>query len=432
MATGGFDALSSNLKIVYPSKALEALVNEEAPFRGALKKKTPPGGRVSEGNLKFGAYLNPPQNVGQLADADNLPTPKDRTQIEFTLTPTLFAGTFQIGWVTKAAANSNKSAYNGGELRRRTEETASDLGKFIEQTYAGTHGTGRRATVEAATTASASFVAAEDLGVILLRENFKVSVRTADGGDTVRDSCDNITISSITRSTRTVTLATGTYTLSAGDSVHVVSKGSQTGLSSLSAMGLPGIVDDGTLVGGTFQGIATARTTYPKLKCIVKDNGGSDRDISEQILVNAVHEVRHISGKRVTDMWSNTGQAEKYIEFVAPDRRYAMPPGGGTTKLSTGYQEGDLVHYAPGVAFKLNISVDMHPGRIYLLCWDTFFHYQAQEMAWWDEGSMLKPVPTDGGFKAAYFAAMAGIENIGCDMPGVNVLIKDLTDPLLS
>lgn len=433
---GEFDQITNALKNVYPSKALEAMTNEETVFRKALMKNLPAGGRASEGILKFGANFSPPQNVGQTIDAGALPAPIDRTQDQFKLVPTIFAGGFEIGWITKKAAKSNKGAFNGGELRRRTEETVSELGKFIEQTYTGTHGTGRRATVDGATSAVATFTAAKPLGALLLKENHRISVRTTDGGATVRNSLDNIRISAINYETRVVTLASGTYTLVDGDHVHVVVGAAQVlapnfgsnGTTNM-ANGLRGLVDDATNATYIHE---LSRTTYPKAKANVSANGGSLRNLTEQVLVRACHENRARSGKKATDLWTGPGQVEKYIEFVAPDRRY-MVSGSGVQGMGTGYKNtGDLVHYAPGVALKFNMSYDISPREIYLLNWDTFFHYISQDMDWWNEGDMLLPTPNSTTYKASYLAFVGSIENIGCDMPLGNTLVKDLKDPIWS
>lgn len=426
---GEFENVTNALKNVYPNRVIEPMVNEEAVFRKALKKNLPAGGRVTEGIVKFGANFNPPQVVGQLVDGGTLPTPGNRTEDQFTLKPTLFAGGFQIGWVTRRAGNTNKSAFNGGELRRRTEESLTDLAKFVETTYTGTHGTGRRARVESDGTNN--FVCSLPEGTQLLRENMFISVRTTDGGNTVRDALGYRKISAINHSTRTVTYtgeaggADDDRTAVAGDHVHPVVEDDQTSLSTLSANGLRGLIDDGTFL-GTVHGLS--RTTYPKLKANVAGNGGTLRNLTEQILIRACHENRARSGKKVTDAWTGPGQVEKYIEFVAPDRRYVVS-GGGTQGMGTGYKEGQLVHYAPGVEMKINVSFDIVPREMYLLNWDTFFHYVAQEMGWWDEGNMLKPTPVSGAYKASYLAYLASIENIGNDFFIGNTVVRDLRDP---
>lgn len=421
---GEFDQISTALKNAYPKSVIDPMVNEETPFRKKLKKSVPAGSKPSEGLVKFGANFNPPQNLGNIADGDTLAPAKDRTQDQASLSPVIFTGSFQIGWTTRRAGNSNASAFNGGELRRRTEETLSNLAKFIESTYTGTHTTGRRARVES--DGANNFVAALPEAALLLRENMYVSTRTTDGGAGVRDSMDLRKITAIDHSTRTVTYDGADQTLVAGDHIHVVTKLAQT---LAPANGLRGIVDDATFT-TTLHGLS--RVTYPKWKANVASNGGTLRNLTEQILVRACHENRARSGKRVTDCWSGPGQLEKYLEFVAPDRRYNVS-GNGTQGMGTGYTEGQMVHYFAGGQFNLNLSYDIVPRELYLLNWDTFFHYVAQDMDWMDEGGMLQPTPdgTNNSYKASFLAFLGSIENIGSDMPIANTVVRDLKDPVV-
>lgn len=432
MAVGGWDAITNGLKIAYPTKNIEPMVNEEAPFRAWLKKSIPAATRVREGTVKFGANFNPPQNVGQILDGGSLPVPKDRTQDQFELVATLFPATFQIGWITRRAANTSKGAFNGGELRRRTEETIADNAKFIEQTYLATTCHGWRCQVNASTTSAVAFVGKKPNGVQVLRENMQVTVRTSATGNssTVDDSCDNIKITAITQSTNTVTFGAG-YSLTADSFVTPVGEGGIDSLHSMNSNGavgngIRGLVDDTTWTTHLHK---LSKTTYPKLKANVKGNSGTKRDLTESILINACHEIRQRSGKRPTDAIMNTGQAEQYIEFVAPDRRYPQT-GKGITPMATGYQEGSLVHYAPGVALNLKVWVDVIPREIFLLNRECVYHYVAQDMGWWDEGAMLKPLPGTNTYKASFFAALASIENIGTDNALAHCVIRDLNDPL--
>ena len=420
---GEFESITAAIKTIYPPKAVEAMTNEDAPFRKALNKQVPAGAMPTEGIVKFGGNLNPPQNQGQLLDGGSLPVPKDRDDVQFQLTPTLYAGGFQIGMITRSAGSSGKSAFNKGELARRTEETLSNLGKFIEQTYTGTHGTGRRARVEASTSSTANFTAALPEGTALLKEKQYISIRTTDGGSTVDSSVDLRSITAINHDTRLVTFSGATASLTAGSHVHPVVEAAQS-ITSVNpfANGLRGLVDDATFL-TTVEGLS--RSTYPKLKSIVNSNGGVLRNLTEAILIRVLHETYTRSGKRPTDCWTGPGQFEKYIEFVAPDRRY-MVPEQGIDVLKTGYKA--LVHVTPSGPINLNLSVDIVPRELYLLNWSTFFHYVAKEMDWWD-GDMLKPTPTSGGFKASYMAHLVSIENIGCDMPLANAVVRDLRDP---
>lgn len=432
MAAGNFDAITNALKVAYPAKAIEPMVNADTPFRRKLNKSVPAGGRVGEGIVKFGGNISPPQNLGNVGENVDLPSPKDRTDVQFQLTPITFTGSMGLGWITRAAFNSGKAAFNGGELRRRTEEAISDLSKYIESSYVGTTGSGWRCKVESTASNSTTFTAKQPEGVRLLRENMKISGRINNGATVSAGAqpLEFFTITALNQDTRLVTHDGGaTIDYTADDTVHPVAYTGQVTTSSTDGYpysnGLRGLVDDGTYL-GTIHGLS--RTTYPKLKSIVSSNGGSLRDLTEQILIRACHESRNRTGKRVTDAWAGPGVVEKYIQFVAPDRRYTVS-GNSTQGKATGYEESQLSHVHSGGGFMINLSFDCIAREMFLLNWDTFFHYVAQEIDWVDDGGMLKLVPGTGGYKSGFLAYLASIENIGCDMPLANTVIRDLRDP---
>jgi hypothetical protein len=329
-----------------------------------------------------------------------------------------------IGWLTKAAADSNKSAFNGGETRRRTEETASNLGKFVEQTYVGTFGSGVRGYVESS--GAGGIVVKQVEGLKLLRDGMKITVRDGANFATIRATLDGVRVASTDPSTRTITTTgTPTYTNAiANDVILPVTKTSQT-VTTLYANGVRGLIDDGTL-SDTIHG--QSRTTYPKLKSYVSGNGGVLRSLSEQIMIRAFHDVRERTGKRITDLWLGPGQVEKYIEFVAPDRR--RPVTGGNYDKSTGYKGvEEFKHYAPGVDVKFNLSFDVLPREMFGFNWDAWFHYVARELDWITDDQMLHLAVGSSTYKARWDAFMASFENIGCDMPAAQIVFRDLKDP---
>ncbi len=452
---GEFQSIVDALKVTYSKKAIEVLINEETPFRKALKKMVPAANKPKGGVLRFYGRLATPQNVAQTGDGGSLVEPKDQADTYFTLTPTIFTGAFKIGWKTRAVAKDNTTSFNGGELRRRTEDTLSDLAKFIEQTYVGTNGSGVRAIVEGALAAPATVVPLENpIGARLLRVNQLVSFRqgTGAGVESLRGTTPNndalriASIDATVPSAHTITLATATNTtnLVDGDGIIIVPT---SGLPELGALissihsvdgatkgihanGLRGLVGDSTSGGTHLQGLL--RSAAPGLaNAQVRANGGVLRNLTESVLISAFNNQVNTTGKRVTDIWTNTGQVEKYIEFVTPDRRVMAAPGRAP-RYATGYDDDTLVHYAPGVAAKFNVSLDIIPREMYLLNWSTFFHYVAEEMDWWD-APMLKPTPggSNSNYKASYLANLGSIENIGNDAPAANTVIRDLRDPLV-
>lgn len=428
--SGLWDTLNATaeaaLKVAYAPKVVEAMVNAETIFRPKLKKSVPAGAKATEGILKFAANFNPPQNLGNTNDGGTLAPAKDRTEKQFTLTPVLFTFSMQIGLVTREIANSNKSAWNGGELRRRTDEVMVDGAKYIESSYTGTHGTGRRARVES--DGANNFVASLPEGTRLLRENMMFSERTTDGGATT--GVDFRKITAIDHSTRTVTYDGADGGLVPGQHIHaaVVEASQDITTANPFPNGLRGLIDDTTFT-STHHGLS--KTTFPKLKANVFSNGGTLRNLTEQLLVRACHEIRARSGKKVTDIWTSEGQMEKYLEFVAPDRRLIRNSPGDTGNMATGYKGTEMVHYGPGIEIKLNYSYDIVPRELFLINWDTFFHYQAKELGWIEGVDRLLLVPVSGGYKGSLIGYPTALENIGCDFPLANGVIRDLKDPAI-
>ena len=115
--------------------------------------------------------------------------------------------------------------------------------------------------------------------------------------------------------------------------------------------------------------------------------------------------------------------------FVAPDRRRAVQ--SGTYDKGTGYKAGELMHYAPDVAARINVSYDVIPREFYYLNWDTFFHYVARAVQWVDDDQMLHLGVGVSTYKATWYAFKAAFENIGCDMPGANGVSRNLKYPFL-
>ena len=426
---GAITDIANSLKVAYPTRAIETMVQAEQVFRPRLARELPAGARLTDGyEIRFGARLSPSQNVGQILDQGSFPYAKDAIDRQFVFKPTIFAADFQIGIMTRFVASSNVAGFNGGEMRRRPEEVISDLGKFIESTYVGTDGSGIRGYVESEPGAN-QIKMKLPWGIRLLRENFYISERIA-AGSTVRDSIDGRTISDMAYDTRIITYSGADQTPVADDPIYVVSETTQT-LTALFANGLRGQIDDGSLAQyiHTLDRTAAGNT---KLKSLVFSNGGERRNLTEQLMIGANHDVWQRVNKRPSTLFMPETQVEKYIEFVAPQRRF---PAVGRERQgkSTGYDVSDLHHFAPGVDMDFMISPDALPGEIYGLTWDSFFLYEAVRLQWLSghDTANLLLLPGTGTHKAGWGAYLVSIENFGTDFPLASWKMTDLKDRAL-
>lgn len=427
MATAGeFENISAELKSKYPnpSHTFEGAFRTEAQYRAKLAKNNDLG--LNEGVATWPVQLDGQWSVGIIADNAAFPTAKNPNDQQATMRPETFATTIQVGLKTTVAANSGASSFHSkGITASRLERAAKELASTIERVYVGSQ-RGRLAIVESDGTDN--FVAAKPTGTTLLEEGMVLEAYTAHTSGSVRDSFSAHKITAINHDTRTVTyvsLATGASddrTLVAGDSIYLSGSYARTPHS------MDDIVDDGTNMGTIFS---LSRTTYPKLKAHVKKNGGVLRNLTEQLMLEAVADPRRLTGKKITRIISNEGQGRKYCEFTAADRRY---PGAteGDPRYVTGYNENSFPFVAPGVNARLEINFEAKPRNIYFLTWDTFFLYEAQPLHWLsgNEGP-LHLSPGSSTFNSAYLAFMCSVENQGNLMPRANSVLGDLVDPIL-
>lgn len=424
------DISTNSLKIFYPPKAVETMAQEELVFRPRLSRSLPPGAKQTDGyQINFGARLSPAQNVAQILDGGNFPIPKDAIDRQFVFKPTVFSGDYQIGLMTRIVASSNVAAFNGGELKRRPEELMGNLGKFIESTYVGTAGDGIRGYVAA--DGVNTLTVAQPHGVRLLPENYYISVRQSAGG-AVRDSLDLRFISDRNFDTRLLTYSGADQLAVANDPIYVVAETTQT-LTALYANGIRGQVDDGTYAQfiHTLDRTAAGNT---KLKSVVLQNGGERRNLTEQLMIQGSNECSLRVGKRPSTFLLPESQIEKYIEFVAPQRRFPAT-GRQTQGKSTGWDVDELHHYAPGTDMDFMKSSDALPGECYGLSWDAFFMYEAFRMQWLSghdvSDLILLPGSNGAAHKAAWASYLVSIENFGTDFPLAHFVIRDLKDRLL-
>jgi hypothetical protein len=422
MATGALEDISDELKTQYPpgSRIFEDPVNLQAPYRKSLAKTELVANEGGVAQLPLG--IARAWNVGSGADISAMTAPIDPTRVQGSVSPELFYGSFQLGVKTRALAKSQKSTFNvGGVLKTRLDDTLKDLGKYMNQVYAGSN-RGRMAVIESVS--ANAFVAALPQGTGLLNKNLRISIFDALTGGAVRTDANARKITVIDKKpggTRAVTYDGADVAAAApGDHVFVHGSYGRTHWS------LRDIVDDGNECLSPF---GKSRNTYPELKAVVHYGTNGRRDLTEQLILNIIAEISDSTGQYVTRALANSGQGRKFVEFIQPDRRY---PGAttGAPKYTVGYDDTSLSIVAPGVNCRLECDTDVVPRSMFFLTWGNFGRYEGMPLDWMDEGELLRLVPTEGGYKAGFLAYVAAIENQVCTMLAANGRLTDLNDPL--
>lgn len=415
MTTGAFQDITTELKNVYPTGTFEEPVNKVAKFRRDLQRVDL---AFNEGIGFFPLGVASAWNIGMIPDIGAFPAPIDPTRVQGKVNPELFVGSFQIGLKTKVAAKSTKGTFNaGGIMADRVENTVAELGKYINRVYVGSTG-GIMATVES-NSGSSTIVLTKPVGAELLNKNMRVDFYT---GSTPRVAL-NTKLTVVNRATRTITYAAANDgTINAGDFVYIANTQGRE------IWTLTQLVGDSTDATPIFTN--GDRNANPELSAFVFRGASGLRDLTEQLMLDAIDAPYRETGRNINKALTNTGQARKYVEFVQAERRY-MGPQGSAPKYTLGYDEDSLQILSPGVNVKLEVDVDVAPRRIYFLAWDCFGRYESMPLDWIDEDTLLKLIPTTGGHLAGFLAYVGCVENIILTMPRANSRLDDLNDPIM-
>lgn len=416
--TGAFVDITAELKNAYPPGSFEEPVNKESFYRKSLTRVEL---TESEGIATFPLGIASAWNVTMIADVGTLPSPIDPTRVQGQVTPELFAGAFQIGVVTKAAARSNRGTFSGGGIYSdRVETTTEDLGKYINKVYCGSH-YGRLGVV-LTNDGSNQVTLDDDNRANLTEKNMRVQFYDALTGGSVRATSDGAKLTAVNKDTGQLTYdGSNDAAIAPGDSLFI------NGSYGRSIWTLPMIVGDSSDAASIF---GKSRTTYPELSALIYRSTSGNRDLTEQLMLFAIDGPRRETGKRITRAISNSGQARKYVEFIQGERRYPGP-SGKAPRYTVGYDDESLQIIAPGVNCRLEVDFDITPRRMYFLCWDTFGLYESMPMDWLDDDTLLKMIPTSGGHKAGFLSYIGSVENQINVMPRANSRLEDLNDPIL-
>lgn len=374
-----------------------------------------------------------PQNIGTPGEAGNLPTAKQRTEIQGRLRAGQFVGDFEISFMLEAAG-SERGTWSKNEVKKHSWETLRDLVKHRNRIYAGTYGTGVLATVAATTGAANAFVAkltasgtgrswgSSGQGASLLRKNMLIDVVT--GGGATEIAARKIT--AIAKATRTITFDGAATVVTLDSGVYITGSYNQSTVPN----GLMGLVDDGGFLDVLHN---QSRTTYPELKAQTFHNSGTYRDISEDLLLIAGFSLRQEAGGQTDVLVMNTDQLYKYIKAVRPTRYFDA--NGRAPKYSAGFDnESTFKFYFDGRPIRIITSEDVAPRHVYGLDLSTMRRATLKKLGWLDHGggSMFIQGSNSSGYTTTKVATMYSLENIATLAPWMNWRIEDLMAPNLA
>lgn len=431
--------LANGLRRIYSDETFEYAMNAASPLLELFEeaKDIKPEGD----GFYWPMMLQSPQNIGTPNEAGNIPRVKQRSEVQGYMRAGMFVGTFAISFMAEAAATA-RGTWNRGEVKKASFDTLTDLVKHRNRMYAGTAGDGVLATVQTqvvgdgATTFSlvarlsatgGNTWAASGQGAHLLRPSMTVDIyQPAAVSSAVLQS--GLTISSIDAATRTITFSsalTNAVTFPVDARIVIEASFGQTSL----VNGLMNLVDDGDFSSSIHS---VSRASYPAVNSLVLSNGGTLRELSEDMLLMAGFLQRQRNGAQVDALVMNTGQAMQFIRKVRPIRYQNTP---GPTQVRAGAESTDnFKFYFDGRPVRIVVSEDVAPRHIYGLDLSAMRRVTLRKLGWLDHGggSMFIQASDSGGLMTARQATMFSLENIGTVAPWKHVRWEDLADAQLA
>lgn len=157
--------------------------------------------------------------------------------------------------------------------------------------------------------------------------------------------------------------------------------------------------------------------TEPVWKSVVDANGGTNRALSEGLMILMADNIRK-NGGTTTAMFSNLGVRRAYFNLLVQQRQYTNTKdfGGGFTGLSFTTDAGEI----PFV-----VDVDAPKNTVYFINEKEFTLYREAPWEFMDrDGSMWSRV---AGYDA-YDATMYQYSEIGCHRRNSQGVLKDITE----
>jgi len=404
---------------------LQRIYNRESLFEPMERHSTPCYDMFKEADdveplgagLYFRLILNSANRVGTPSEGGDYPSGNTRTTLQGVVNGVQVASAFEISEMALSRTKGDGS-FSGDGLHDPVVEAAQNLYSHIERLLVVSHGTGKLGEVESAVSTSTSVVCALPQGVQNLKAGMVVDFYDLDsGGSAVATSC---TISSITRSTRTLTLS-ATTNLSGGESIYIA------GYYGVAPYGLRGIIDDGDLMASYYGNL---RSSYPRLNAVMDETGSasSPQTYSEKLVRKLIHEIMQEVDMPPTDIVCNSGVIGAHLDSTIPDRQYIFA-GKNVPSYGVGYDEGQLFFQYQNNKLPFRIFRDVPARELWVMNRKTFRKHTLRKPDWLGTGSdMLKPVPGTNTYKLAYQACMLANLNISCRVPKANGGIRYLKD----
>jgi hypothetical protein len=424
--------ISDTLKTVYGSGISNQFADEQLTYNQFPRSNRSPRGL----GYKFAIRYARAQGIGARAESSPLPQPLAGKYDNATVLPRYIYGTLRLTGPMIEAAKSDPAAFVDGLADAVDDIYTALVNDMNRQAWGDGFGliAYNSAVATPATGSAYDVVCDNSLGVMRAIEGMIVDFYNSAGA--VDQNVVAQRIQSINPVTKTITMealstdfqalhplvAARTYTVGTGTipaASQMVRYGARdaafaTTDTPVEITGLDGIFDDGTLL-ASFEDITVA--SYPRWRAGILGNSGVDRELSLDLLLQAVDVMRVRAGKKPGVMRMGLGQRRKYFNQLAPDVRFSP----GTFK--GGYEE--LTFAAGDGSIRMVIDPLATPGRIFLHPDGAIEKFEMTPIGW---GNLDQQIHQRAGYDE-WDQFLRLYTNLGTEDRNSLVLVKDLVEP---
>jgi hypothetical protein len=398
--------IESYLKEVYQGRIREQLNDEIV----ALKRITRSGSGVT--NETGGKYVTFPihtrrnSGIGSRYESEALPTPGQQGHAAARIGLKYAYGGVQLTGQAISLSDTDAKAF-AKALDTEVEGLKNDLKKDMNRQIYGT-GNGAIGVASGANTGAVVPVYDARLFQVGMVVDTQTGA-TVDNSDLVVASVD------LTAGANTVTLTTTPGTALADGDI-IVRAGSGVGASGNRELtGLAAIISDS----GTLYNIDPS--TEPEWKSTVDSNGGTNRALSESLMIKMTDDIR-VKGGSTSLILQSLGVRRAYFNLLSQLRQTVNTQEftGGFTGLAFTTDRGEI----PVVA-----DPDAPLNKQWFINEDAVTYYRDEDWHFIDrDGSMWKQVRDSNGDYDAYYARMVEYHELGTDRRNTHGVIEDITE----
>lgn len=404
MATATMTTVDAILKEVYEDQLRDQLQSEVKTLRRVEKTSEGVSSDVGGKYVRFPIRHQRNHGIGARGENEALPSPRFQKYASAQVNLAYLYGAIELTGQTFELAETNAQAFASAldqEINGLKQGLAKDNNRQVYGTSKGV-----LATATAAGTTNTFVVA--DAGALYLEVGMFVDIYTSADASRVADV--EITGISSAGGNTTVTFspASGTATAS-GDYItrdNSVNK---------EMVGFGQIIANS----GVLYNIDPA--TISVWKSVVDSNGGTNRALSEGLMIKMVDDIRK-NGGNTTVIFTSLGVRRAYFNLLVQQRRITNTQQfeGGFSGLAFTTDEGDI----PLVA-----DFDCQANRLYFVNEKEVKLYQAGDWSWMNrDGSNWQRVITSSGDFDAYRARMFKYAQLGTHRRNSHGLMSDITE----